>query len=75
MRMVSASNCPPQACKNDLSVAIHIGCLGMWRCTGDTRRGGEKRFVLSHVIYHVQNNTPTRIERTRVSDGWVREKV
>ena len=39
MRMVSASNCPPQACKNDLSVTIHIGCLDMWRCTGDTRRG------------------------------------
>lgn len=68
MRMVSASNCPPQACKNNLSVTIHIGCLDMWRCTGDTRRGGGRRFVLSHVIYHVQINTPTRIEGTRVSD-------
>lgn len=29
---------------------------------------GGRRFVLSHVTYHVQINTPTRIEGTRVSD-------
>ena len=66
MRMVSGSNCPPQACKNDLSVTIHIGCLDMWRCTGDTRRGGgEKVCLVPRDISRADQHTDTHSGHTR----------